>query len=450
MGRNESKAEKDRQKQIQDKCQTLLTQMLRDEDNKYCVDCDAKGPRWASWNLGVFLCIRCAGIHRNLGVHISKVKSVNLDSWTPEQVVSLQQMGNSRARAVYEATLPDSWRRPQTDSSLENFIRAKYQHKRYIAKEWVPPPLPKVDWEKELDEEADRQKKRKKEKPVPTVTRKPLADTTVPALPKPNSSPKASRTKIETTNKSAAAVDLLGLNSPTTGSLAPTITNTADDVFSNFLSAPPASSSPRHDMSQSSPSKPEETTDNASTKRTAEEESFFNQPTPSAEKKQLSKDSILALYGSSNQQPSPMFNNTGLYQQTMNSFQQVNPYPNGVNQPFAPPAQPTIQGSNPFFNMCGGQLPNQFPFQSPPQHANNTVSSQPQSQNGDLLGDFNSTGSSQLTQQMSGLNLNQSRQPVAAANPFPPMSTYPGEGYLSQPPNANQQMGQTFTMHLWQ
>lgn len=41
--------------------------MLRDEDNKYCCDCDAKSPRWASWNLGIFLCIRCAGIHRNLG-----------------------------------------------------------------------------------------------------------------------------------------------------------------------------------------------------------------------------------------------------------------------------------------------------------------------------------------------------------------------------------------------
>lgn len=41
--RTDSKAEKDRQKQIQDKCQTLLTEMLRDEDNKYCVDCDAKG-----------------------------------------------------------------------------------------------------------------------------------------------------------------------------------------------------------------------------------------------------------------------------------------------------------------------------------------------------------------------------------------------------------------------
>lgn len=53
-------------------------------------------------------------------------------------------MGNSRARAVYEANLPDSFRRPQTDCSLESFIRAKYEHKKYIAREWVPPPLPKV------------------------------------------------------------------------------------------------------------------------------------------------------------------------------------------------------------------------------------------------------------------------------------------------------------------
>ena len=81
-----SKAEKEKERVAQEKAQTILTSMLRDEDNKYCVDCDSKGPRWASWNLGVFLCIRCAGIHRNLGVHISKVKSVNLDSWTPQQV----------------------------------------------------------------------------------------------------------------------------------------------------------------------------------------------------------------------------------------------------------------------------------------------------------------------------------------------------------------------------
>ena len=85
---------------MQERYQIILSQMLKEEDNKYCVDCDTKskilllsnnhiffsGPRWASWNIGVFICIRCAGFHRNLGVHISKVKSVNLDSWTAEQI----------------------------------------------------------------------------------------------------------------------------------------------------------------------------------------------------------------------------------------------------------------------------------------------------------------------------------------------------------------------------
>lgn len=90
------------------------------------------------------------------------MKSVNLDSWTPEQVVSLQQMGNSRARAVYEAQLPDGFRRPQTDSALESFIRAKYEHNKYVAREWVQPAPVKVNWDKEIDEEMEKQKRKKK------------------------------------------------------------------------------------------------------------------------------------------------------------------------------------------------------------------------------------------------------------------------------------------------
>ena len=127
--------EKEKQQKLQEKFQAILSLLLREEENKYCVDCDAKGPRWASWNLGVFLCIRCAGIHRNLGVHISKVKSVNLDQWTAEQIAvlqhficpltiyislkfkkSMQAMGNSKARAIYEKNLSDSFRRSQSDS----------------------------------------------------------------------------------------------------------------------------------------------------------------------------------------------------------------------------------------------------------------------------------------------------------------------------------------------
>lgn len=69
-----------------------------------------------------------------------------------------------------------------------------------------------VDWDKELEEEAEKQKKKKKDKPVPLANRKQLTDASVPpALPKPNSSPKALRTKNESTNKSSA-VDLLGLS----------------------------------------------------------------------------------------------------------------------------------------------------------------------------------------------------------------------------------------------
>ncbi|XP_015123320.1 stromal membrane-associated protein 1 isoform X4 [Diachasma alloeum] len=327
-----SRFEKERAKQIQDKCQDLLTQMLRDEDNKYCVDCDAKGPRWASWNLGIFLCIRCAGIHRNLGVHISKVKSVNLDTWTPEQVVSLQQMGNSRARAVYEANLPDTFRRPQTDCSLESFIRAKYEHKKYIAREWVPPTLPKVNWDKELDDEAEKQRRRKKEGSKSGTTQNALPPVkkpeVVPQLPKPRSSvsPKASRAS----NNGGATLDLLGLDGPTNQ----TSTNgsgSGDDIFSSFLSAVPTASPSPTSASNNG------TTETATTTASkADEESFFNQPAPSTqEKSKMTKDSILALYGTPSQQsvfgvPSGIYNQQALPQytqpiQNVGSFGQIVP-----------------------------------------------------------------------------------------------------------------------------
>ncbi|CAD7088337.1 unnamed protein product [Hermetia illucens] len=335
--------ETERAKLIQEKCQTLLTQMLRDEDNKYCVDCDAKGPRWASWNLGVFLCIRCAGIHRKLGVHISRVKSVNLDSWTPEQVISLQQMGNSRARAVYEAQLPDGFRRPQTDSALESFIRAKYEHKKYLAREWVPPSPPKVDWAKEIDEEIERQKRKKKaaqgasslglggplssEKKI-TATTKPVP---IPApLPKPKSSnsPKTSRTVEPIHNNS----DLLGLTSPTNPS-GPSSSVSNDlhaDGFSGFLSAPVAGA--QSSTINGATEKASENKENALDK---EEADFFNQTSinSGSDKTKMTKDSILALYGTAptstigqfNNNPLVGFNNTFSHQQPAGAAGQYMP-----------------------------------------------------------------------------------------------------------------------------
>uniref|UniRef100_A0A0B7AX03 Arf-GAP domain-containing protein n=1 Tax=Arion vulgaris TaxID=1028688 RepID=A0A0B7AX03_9EUPU len=213
--------EKERFKEQQEQFQAVLSALLKDEDNKYCVDCDAKGPRWASWNIGIFLCIRCAGIHRNLGVHISKVKSVNLDTWTPEQVAMMQEMGNSRGRAVYEANIPDGFRRPQTDSSLEAFIRSKYEHKKYIAREWIPPQA-KVP--KEWLEDPRGDKKKAKAKPtasslqltnVNKLTNKSGEPTPQGDLAKPARGPTKSEVKVPThteTVSNSASNDLLGLD----------------------------------------------------------------------------------------------------------------------------------------------------------------------------------------------------------------------------------------------
>lgn len=158
----QSKSDREKQKLITDKCQSLIEVLLKEDDNKYCVDCDAKGPRWSSWNIGVFLCIRCAGIHRNLGVHISRVKSVNLDAWTPDHVAYVQRMGNKRAREIYEANLPDDFRRPQTDTALESFIRAKYEVRKYISPNYTDPGPPPPAFS--VEEELKKMKEQKRNK----------------------------------------------------------------------------------------------------------------------------------------------------------------------------------------------------------------------------------------------------------------------------------------------
>ncbi|XP_037038824.1 centaurin-gamma-1A isoform X3 [Bradysia coprophila] len=106
--------------------------------NGFCVDCDAPDPEWASLNLGVLMCIECSGIHRNLGSHISKVRSLGLDDWPPGHISVMLAIGNSLANSVWEAkSLHGPITKPISTSSREDkerWIRLKYE-----AKEFLPP-----------------------------------------------------------------------------------------------------------------------------------------------------------------------------------------------------------------------------------------------------------------------------------------------------------------------
>ncbi|KAG8080089.1 hypothetical protein GUJ93_ZPchr0007g3534 [Zizania palustris] len=115
-------------KELNAKHKKILEGLLRLPENRECADCKSKGPRWASVNLGIFICMQCSGIHRSLGVHISKVRSATLDTWLPEQVTFIQSMGNEKSNSYWEAELPPNYDRV----GIENFIRAKYEDKRWI------------------------------------------------------------------------------------------------------------------------------------------------------------------------------------------------------------------------------------------------------------------------------------------------------------------------------
>ncbi|KAM5588384.1 hypothetical protein ABKV19_006694 [Rosa sericea] len=116
-------------KELNAKHRKILEGLLKLPENRECADCKTIAPRWASVNLGIFICMQCSGAHRSLGVHISKVRSATLDTWLPEQIAFIQSMGNEKSNSYWEAELPPNYDRV----GIENFIRAKYESKK-----WVP------------------------------------------------------------------------------------------------------------------------------------------------------------------------------------------------------------------------------------------------------------------------------------------------------------------------
>uniref|UniRef100_A0A8B9C6Z3 ArfGAP with GTPase domain, ankyrin repeat and PH domain 2 n=1 Tax=Anser brachyrhynchus TaxID=132585 RepID=A0A8B9C6Z3_9AVES len=109
--------------------------------NSLCVDCGAPNPTWASLNLGALICIECSGIHRNLGTHLSRVRSLDLDDWPRELTLVLASIGNATANSIWEKN-PQGRCKPTPESSREereSWIRAKYEQRLFLA------PLPAAE-----------------------------------------------------------------------------------------------------------------------------------------------------------------------------------------------------------------------------------------------------------------------------------------------------------------
>ncbi|VAI58753.1 unnamed protein product [Triticum turgidum subsp. durum] len=121
--------------------------------NDSCAECRSPDPDWASLNLGILICIECSGAHRNLGVHISKVRSLRLDVkiWEPVIIDLFRALGNDYNNSIWEALLPKEGQGMDESNSTilfmekpkptdafsikERFIQSKYVDKLLIAKD---------------------------------------------------------------------------------------------------------------------------------------------------------------------------------------------------------------------------------------------------------------------------------------------------------------------------
>ncbi|XP_066481141.1 arf-GAP with SH3 domain, ANK repeat and PH domain-containing protein 1-like isoform X2 [Tiliqua scincoides] len=121
---------------MEDLTGAIIEEIKRMPGNTTCCDCSASDPAWLSINLGILICIECSGIHREMGVHHSRIQSLALDKLSTSELLLAKNIGNSVFNDIMEASLPSSSPKPTTDSAMtlrKDFIISKYVNRKYAA-----------------------------------------------------------------------------------------------------------------------------------------------------------------------------------------------------------------------------------------------------------------------------------------------------------------------------
>jgi len=116
--------------------EAIFNQLSTKPGNGECADCNNKSPTWVSLDFGVFVCIRCSGVHRQLGPHITRVRSTRLDGWFKENIEIMATVGNKLANDYYEHNMSSGYRKPAVNSTPEECRR--FVDEKYIRKAWAP------------------------------------------------------------------------------------------------------------------------------------------------------------------------------------------------------------------------------------------------------------------------------------------------------------------------